>query len=87
MKTKKIKTPFICVEFEKTIAMFEIKTLEIFKFQSFLQKERLLNLGTKMPYLGVLGKQKFLNLSPKIAYLRVLGSVSEKRLLYLKSAP
>ena len=43
------------LEIEKTIAIFEIRTLNFFKFQRFVQNLKFLNLGPKMPYLGVLG--------------------------------
>ena len=45
----------IKLELEQSITVFEISTLQFFKFQSFLQLKKFLNLGPKIPYLGVLG--------------------------------
>ena len=41
------------LELEKTIAIFEINTLEYFYKQSFAWKWKSLNLAPKMPYLGI----------------------------------
>ena len=42
-------------EFLKTIAIFEIRTLKFVKLQNFSKKEKHLNLGAKMGYLGIIG--------------------------------
>ena len=41
------------LRFEKTIAIFEINTLQLVKLQGFVKKWKISNLATKMPYLGV----------------------------------
>ena len=43
------------LEFENNIVMFEISTLEFVLLQNFDKKLKCLNLGPKMPYLGVCG--------------------------------
>ena len=40
---------------KKTIVIFEIRTLEFFNLQNFAKKQKCLNLGPKMPYLGIFG--------------------------------
>ena len=42
-------------EFLKTIVIFEIRTLKFVKLQNFSKKEKHLNLGAKMGYLGIFG--------------------------------
>ena len=41
------------VEFEKGVVIFEISTLEFFLLQYFAKKQKRLNLGLKIPYLGI----------------------------------
>ena len=43
------------LEFENNILIFEISTLNFIKLQNFLEKWKCLNLGPKMPYLGIFG--------------------------------
>ena len=43
------------LEFQKTIFIFEISTLEFVKLQKFVKNLKWLNLGQQMPYLGILG--------------------------------
>ena len=43
------------LEFENNIVIFEISTLEFVQLQNFAEKQKCLNLGPKMPYLGILG--------------------------------
>ena len=46
---------FFGVEFQKTIVIFEISTLKFLYLQSFAKKQKCLNLGPKLPYLGIFG--------------------------------
>ena len=39
-------------ELEHIIVIFEISTLEFIQLQNFEKKQKCLNLGPKMPYLG-----------------------------------
>ena len=41
------------LEFEKQIVIFEISTLEFIYLQNFVKKRKCLNLGPKIPYLGI----------------------------------
>ena len=41
--------------FRKTIVIFEISTLKFVYLQNFTKKQKCLNLGSKMPDLGILG--------------------------------
>ena len=41
------------IEFEITISIFEMSTLEFMKLQNFLKKLKYLNLGPKMRYLCI----------------------------------
>ena len=41
------------LEFWKTIVIFEISTFEFFKLQNFAKKQKCINLGPKMPFLGI----------------------------------
>ena len=43
------------LEFENNIFIFEISPLEFVLLQSLEEKLKFLNLGAKMPYLGILG--------------------------------
>ena len=43
------------LEFENTIVMFQISVREFVLLQSFVQKQKFLNLGQKMPYFGNFG--------------------------------
>ena len=43
------------LEFENIIVMFQISVLEFVFRQSFVQKQKSLNFGPKMPYLGIFG--------------------------------
>ena len=43
------------LDFKKAIVIFEISTLEFVYLQIFVKKQKCLNLGTKMPYLGIFG--------------------------------
>ena len=45
---------FYRVEFQKTVVIFEI-TPQIFSIVKFREKKDCLDLGPKMPYLGVFG--------------------------------
>ena len=42
-------------KFEKIIAIFEIKNFVFVKILSFLLNKKKLNLGPKLPYLGIVG--------------------------------
>ena len=42
---------FFILEFENIGAVFEIGTINLFKMQTVLPKEKTLNLGTKMSYV------------------------------------
>ena len=57
MKTHKFgpKRPFLSIfrlKFEKANFIFEISTLEFVKLRNFKKKQKWLNWGPKMPYLG-----------------------------------
>ena len=41
--------------FPKTIVRFEISTLKFVSLQKFLKKQKCLNLGPKIPFLGIFG--------------------------------
>ena len=43
------------LEFENNIVIFEISTLEFVKLQNFAKKQKCLNLGPKIPHLGIFG--------------------------------
>ena len=43
------------LESENNVVIFEISTLEFIQLQNFAEKQKYLNLGPKMPYLGVFG--------------------------------
>ena len=45
------------LEFEKDIVIFEISTFQFVWWQNFLKKQTHLNLGLKMPYLGIFGQE------------------------------
>ena len=51
------------LEFEKTVVIFEISTPEFVKKQNFVKNEKwkCLNLGPKMPYLGIFGLEVLKN--------------------------
>ena len=40
---------------ENTIVIFEINTLKFVYYENFTKKQKYLNLGPKMPYLGIFG--------------------------------
>ena len=40
---------------ENTIVIFEINTLKFVHYENFTKKQKYLNLGPKMPYLGIFG--------------------------------
>ena len=44
-------------EFENNIVIFEISTVEFVCLQNFAKKQKCLNLGSKMPYLGIFGRE------------------------------
>ena len=49
------KIPYLVifgVEFENTVAIFEIRTLKFVKLQNFAKIQNYINLETKVPYLG-----------------------------------
>ena len=48
---------FLELKFAKAIFIFQISTLQFIKTQNFMQKEKMLNLGLKTPYLGIFGMQ------------------------------
>ena len=48
---------FLELKFAKAIVIFQISTLQFIKTQNFMQKEKMLNLGLKTPYLGIFGMQ------------------------------
>ena len=54
-------------EFKKNIVIFEISTLEFVLLQNFEKKQKCLNLGPKIPYLGIL-ELKFKKL---LSYLKL----------------
>ena len=41
--------------FKNVIVIFEIRTLKFVCLQNFMKKPKYLNLGPKMPYLGIFG--------------------------------
>ena len=43
------------LEFQKIIVIFEISTFEFSQLQNFVKKQKFLNLGPKISYLGVFG--------------------------------
>ena len=53
-------------QFWKTIVIFEVSALEFVLLQSLVQKLKSLNLGTKMPDMGIFR----LELEKNIAYLK-----------------
>ena len=42
---------------KKTIVIFEISNLEFVQMENLLKRQKCLNLGPKMPYLGVFGSE------------------------------
>ena len=54
------------LKFEKVIVIFEISTLELFKMQKLLvRNKKKSNLGPKVPYLGI-----FFKFQKLLSYLR-----------------
>ena len=47
-------------EFENNIVIFEISTVEFVCLQNFAKKQKCLNLGSKMPYLGTFDQKFFI---------------------------
>ena len=50
------KTPDLGIfglEFENNIVIFEISTLKFVSLENFAEKQKCLNLGSKMSYLGI----------------------------------
>ena len=45
------------LEFQKTIVVFEVSSLEFVSLLNLVEKWKFLNLGPKMPYLGIFGLQ------------------------------
>ena len=41
--------------FKNTFVIFEISTLKFFYLRNFVKKQKCLNLGPKIPYLGIFG--------------------------------
>ena len=48
------------LKFQKTILIFEIGNFDLVQLLNFVKKQKRLNLGPKMPYLGVFGLELFL---------------------------
>ena len=46
---------FLDNNFKRTIVIFEISTLKVVYLQNFAKKQKCLNLGPKMPHLGIFG--------------------------------
>ena len=46
---------FLDNNFKRTIVIFEISTLKVVYLQNFAEKQKCLNLGPKMPHLGIFG--------------------------------
>ena len=42
---------------QKTIAIFEMSTLEFVRLENFTRKQKSLNFRTTMPYLGIFGQE------------------------------
>ena len=42
---------------QKTIAIFEMSTLEFVRLENFTRKQKSLNFRTNMPYLGIFGQE------------------------------
>ena len=55
--TKIVLIGYFRLIFQKTNVEFEISILEFVNMQSFVQKQKKLNLGPKIPYLGIFGLQ------------------------------
>ena len=52
--------PDLCIfglEFENNFVIFEITTFEFAKLQKFTKKQKCLNLGPKMPCLGIFDQE------------------------------
>ena len=47
------------LEFENNIVIFEISSLEFIELLNLTEKQKCLNLGPKMPYLGIFDKNCF----------------------------
>ena len=63
---------------KKTIVIFEISAFELVRLQTFMKKQKCLNFGPKMPYLGFLEQ--------KCLFGYFWARVFKKLLSYLKSA-
>ena len=48
------------LEFENNIVIFEISTLEFVYFQNFMERQKHLNFGPKMPYLCIFDEKWFI---------------------------
>ena len=53
--TKSVLIGFSALEFSKTIAIFEINTHKFVHLEKFSKKQKCLNLGQKVPDLGIFG--------------------------------
>ena len=63
---------------KKTIVIFEISAFELVRLQTFMKKQKCLNFGPKMPYLGFLEQ--------KCLFGYFWARIFKKLLSYLKSA-
>ena len=54
-ETKNVWFEYFWVRILKTIVIFEISTFKLVKLQNFVKKQKCLNLGQKLPYLGIFG--------------------------------
>ena len=54
--TKNVVLDIFVLEFSKSIAIFEIRTLKHVYLQNFTKKEKCLNLRPKMADLGIFGQ-------------------------------
>ena len=78
--TKSALSGYFLLEFWKTLVIFEISTLELVQLQNFEKKQNCLDLGPKMPSLGIFDQ--------KCIIWVFSGKNSFKKLLsYLKLAP
>ena len=69
--TKNALFGYFWLEFEKNIVIFEISSPEFVKLQNFVKKWKCLNVGQKMPCLGIFASLKiFKHLKTILSYLK-----------------
>ena len=77
------------LEFENNIFILQISTLEFVLLQNFEEKQKCLNVGRKMLYLGTFDQKCFIWVfsNKNVSFGYFCGRILKMLLSYLKSAP